>query len=88
MGNSLSVPNFATECSDLKQKYDKCFDHYYSEEFLKGKGMENDCISEWHDYMLCVNTQLVRKGIRDISTFQEDELPDELIEEYKKSSSS
>lgn len=63
MGNTMSA-SFAPECTDLKKKYDNCFNEWYSEKFLKGKSIENECTKEWYSYINCVNEHLVGQGIK------------------------
>ncbi|CDK28794.1 unnamed protein product [Kuraishia capsulata CBS 1993] len=63
MGNILSA-SFAEECTPAKQKYDDCFNHWYSEKFLKGKSMENECEDLWVEYQQCVEVHLIKKGIK------------------------
>lgn len=63
MGNVMSA-SFATECTPLKGKYDKCFNDWYSEKFLKGESIENECQTEWYEYMECVQASLVKQGIK------------------------
>lgn len=63
MGNIMSA-SFAPECTELKKTYDNCFNEWYSEKFLKGKSMENECAKEWYAYISCVNEHLVKQGIK------------------------
>lgn len=63
MGNVMSV-SFAPECTDAKHKYDDCFNLWYTEKFLKGKSLENECTELWDDYITCVNTALATKSIK------------------------
>lgn len=59
MGNIMSS-SFAPECTPLKQEYDDCFNHWYSEEFLKGQGQNerNPCIIQWDKYSKCITKHL------------------------------
>ncbi|SMN17773.1 similar to Saccharomyces cerevisiae YKL053C-A MDM35 Mitochondrial intermembrane space protein [Maudiozyma saulgeensis] len=63
MGNSMSA-SFAPECTELKKTYDNCFNEWYSEKFLKGKSVENECSKEWYAYIGCVNENLKKKSIQ------------------------
>lgn len=63
MGNIMSV-SFAPECTDLKTKYDDCFNEWYTEKFLKGKSLQNECTELWDTYITCVNTALAQKNIK------------------------
>ncbi|AMD20854.1 HDR112Cp [Eremothecium sinecaudum] len=63
MGNIMSA-SFAPECTPLKEEYDKCFNHWYSEKFLKGQSRENECAEQWYTYMECVDKHLIKQGIK------------------------
>ncbi|ODV92898.1 hypothetical protein CANCADRAFT_49263 [Tortispora caseinolytica NRRL Y-17796] len=55
--------SFAEECTELKKKYDGCFNNWYSEKFLKGLSMENECADEWSEYEACFKNALRQKGL-------------------------
>ncbi|KAG0655894.1 Mitochondrial distribution and morphology protein 35 [Monosporozyma unispora] len=61
MGNIMSS-SFAPECTELKQTYDDCFNKWYSEEFLKGRGKHetNPCLKQWTLYSQCVAAHLTQ----------------------------
>ncbi|CAH6720645.1 mitochondrial distribution and morphology protein 35 [[Candida] jaroonii] len=63
MGNIMSV-SFAPECTEKKTKYDDCFNKWYTEKFLKGTSMENECTQLWDDYITCVNAALANHQIK------------------------
>ncbi|CAK7902168.1 mitochondrial distribution and morphology protein 35 [[Candida] anglica] len=63
MGNIMSV-SFAPECTPAKNKYDECFNNWYSEKFLKGKSLENECTELWDEYTTCINVALANKSIK------------------------
>jgi len=42
------------ECPKLEQTYKSCFDDWYTNTFLKGKGLENGCKDEWEDFRACM----------------------------------
>lgn len=59
-------------CTELKQKYDNCFNKWYSEKFLKGDTTP-ECEDLFKDYRACV---MVIKailqnvtGLRQLTTF-------------------
>ncbi|VUG16822.1 MDM35 [Brettanomyces bruxellensis] len=62
MGNIMST-SFAPECTELKHKYDSCFNSWYSEKFLKGKGLHNECEDFWQDYKKCIEVHMKKQGI-------------------------
>lgn len=63
MGNIMSV-SFAPECTPAKTKYDECFNTWYTEKFLKGKSLQNECTELWDDYITCVNVALAKQKIK------------------------
>lgn len=63
MGNIMSV-SFAPECTDAKLQYDDCFNKWYSEKFLKGESIQNECTELWDNYITCVNTALATHKIK------------------------
>ncbi|GMM28279.1 Mdm35 protein [Martiniozyma asiatica (nom. inval.)] len=87
MGNMLST-SFAPECNDLKAKYDTCFNSWYTEKFLKGKGLQNECIEFWDQYKECLDIHLAKQGIKPLLEEARKEAPFEndgkVLEESKK----
>lgn len=63
MGNVMSV-SFAPECTDAKLEYDDCFNKWYTEKFLQGKSIQNECTGLWDNYITCVNTALASHKIK------------------------
>ncbi|CUM50779.1 unnamed protein product [Debaryomyces tyrocola] len=63
MGNIMSV-SFAPECTEAKNQYDDCFNKWYTEKFLQGKSLENECTELWDSYITCVNTALAKQKIK------------------------
>jgi TRIAP1/MDM35 family protein len=53
--------SFAPECTKAKKEYDNCFNNWYSEKFLKGESMENECADLWHEYEDCVKVSRERE---------------------------
>ncbi len=47
--NSLSK-----ECQELKAKYDKCFNQWFKDEFLKGKDDDSVCADLFKSYQECL----------------------------------
>lgn len=41
-------------CSELKQKYDNCFNHWFAQKFLKGDTDDSMCASLLKVYKECV----------------------------------
>lgn len=51
------------ECTELKQKYDTCFNKWYSEKFLKGDTTP-ECEDLFKDYKACVMVCFDRRRAR------------------------
>lgn len=56
--------SFAPECTPAKVEYDDCFNKWYTEKFLQGKSLENECTELWDTYVTCVNTALATQKIK------------------------
>lgn len=56
--------SFAPECTDAKLEYDDCFNKWYTEKFLQGKSIQNECTELWENYITCVNTALASHKIK------------------------
>ncbi|KAM9900953.1 hypothetical protein OXX69_008898 [Metschnikowia pulcherrima] len=63
MGNVMSQ-SFAPECTNAKSEYDDCFNKWYTEKFLQGKSLHNECTDLWDNYITCVNTALASHRIK------------------------
>lgn len=63
MGNLMSA-SFAPECNDTKLEYDDCFNKWYTDKFLQGKSMQNECTSLWENYITCVNAALASHSMK------------------------
>ncbi|RNA36329.1 TP53-regulated inhibitor of apoptosis 1-like isoform X1 [Brachionus plicatilis] len=50
--NSLSK-----KCQEAKEKYDSCFNKWFSEKYLKGK-MDNECEELFKEYQKCIKEAL------------------------------
>ncbi|EDK46182.1 mitochondrial distribution and morphology protein 35, partial [Lodderomyces elongisporus NRRL YB-4239] len=89
MGNIMSV-SFAPECTPAKKEYDDCFNKWYTEKFLKGKSIENECTEFWDNYIECININLAKQGIkpmldkaREDQPFSHEEMQESLKESEK-----
>ncbi|KAK2156385.1 hypothetical protein LSH36_214g00003 [Paralvinella palmiformis] len=64
----IYVPYIATmnsvspKCQQLKEDYDKCFNHWFTDKYLKGVKKE-DCIDVFRSYQSCVKDAIKEKGI-------------------------
>jgi TRIAP1/MDM35 family protein len=52
--------SIGAECTELKQKYDTCFNKWYSEKFLKGDTTP-ECEDLFKDYKACVMVSFRRR---------------------------
>lgn len=50
------------DCTLLKQEYDKCFNHWFREYYLKGK-TEDVCAKAFSKYQNCVKKAMVEQGM-------------------------
>ncbi|PSR84369.1 hypothetical protein BD289DRAFT_409645 [Coniella lustricola] len=57
--------SLASECNEVKEKYDSCFLKWYSEKYLRGLGKagDNECTGLYKEYQKCLNVALKQKGI-------------------------
>ncbi|KAK9248345.1 hypothetical protein V1506DRAFT_529688 [Lipomyces tetrasporus] len=77
MGNLMSA-SFAPECNKAKAKYDECFNEWYSEKFLKGKGVYNECEELWDEYKECLGRALTTRGIQNMLDKSREDAPFEV----------
>ena len=50
------------DCNELKQKYDSCFQVWFSEKFLKGDSSEDMCKPLFIVYQDCVRVSALRSS--------------------------
>ncbi|XP_054995696.1 TP53-regulated inhibitor of apoptosis 1-like [Sorex araneus] len=50
-------------CTDMKHKYDQCFNHWFAEKFLKGDGSGDPCTDLFKRYQQCVQKAIKEKEI-------------------------
>ncbi|CAH2048541.1 unnamed protein product, partial [Iphiclides podalirius] len=51
------------ECTDLKKKYDDCFNSWFSERFLKGDHDDSVCAGIFKVYQECVKNAMKQQNI-------------------------
>ncbi|KAJ3190955.1 phosphatidylinositol N-acetylglucosaminyltransferase subunit gpi1 [Irineochytrium annulatum] len=56
------MSSISPECNELKQKYDTCFNRWYSEKFLKGQ-IEEECEGLFKLYRGCVWKAISEKNV-------------------------
>ncbi|XP_068220932.1 TP53-regulated inhibitor of apoptosis 1-like isoform X2 [Palaemon carinicauda] len=59
----MKMNSVGEECSDLKHSYDKCFNKWFAEKFLKGLSSEDDCKNIFTSYQSCVKKVLKSQNI-------------------------
>lgn len=74
MGSMLSTL-FAPECNEKKAAYDECFNHWYSDKFLKGKLLTNECEELWLEYKECLDIALTARGMKKMVEEAREEAP-------------
>jgi len=57
--------SLASQCNELKERYDTCFLKWYSEKYLRGVGTEanNECSELFKEYSKCLQGALKERGI-------------------------
>ncbi|KAI9728479.1 MAG: Mitochondrial distribution and morphology protein 35 [Chrysothrix sp. TS-e1954] len=53
----------ASECNEVKDRYDSCFLKWYSEKFLRGTATNDECEPLFKDYKKCLDKALKDRGI-------------------------
>ena len=51
------------ECTPLKHKYERCFYSWYSDRFLKGTAVEDDCKELFDQYQQCLQRALKQRNV-------------------------
>ncbi|CAG9101951.1 hypothetical protein JYU34_006013 [Plutella xylostella] len=51
------------ECTELKQKYDDCFNSWFSDKFLKGDHDDSVCSGIFKVYQECVKNAMKQQNI-------------------------
>ena len=51
------------ECTELKRKYDDCFNAWFSDKFLKGDYKNDPCANIFQTYQACVKVHVRQKGL-------------------------
>ncbi|KAJ0176721.1 hypothetical protein K1T71_007900 [Dendrolimus kikuchii] len=51
------------ECTELKKKYDDCFNSWFSDKFLKGDHDDSMCAGIFKIYQECVKTAMKQQNI-------------------------
>ncbi|KIW69589.1 hypothetical protein PV04_05459 [Phialophora macrospora] len=55
--------SLASECNEVKEKYDTCFLKWYSEKYLRGNSSTDECEPLFKQYRSCLTKALKDKGI-------------------------
>uniref|UniRef100_A0A8D2DFN7 TP53-regulated inhibitor of apoptosis 1 n=1 Tax=Sciurus vulgaris TaxID=55149 RepID=A0A8D2DFN7_SCIVU len=50
-------------CTDMKRKYDQCFNRWFAEKFLKGDGSGDPCTDLFKRYQQCIQKAIKEKEI-------------------------
>jgi len=61
-------------CQPFKDKYDKCFNVWYRQGFLRGQ-LTNTCDDHFEDYRACVLEEMAARGLKFAGT---DDIPADL----------
>ncbi|KIX07632.1 uncharacterized protein Z518_02285 [Rhinocladiella mackenziei CBS 650.93] len=55
--------SLASECNEVKEKYDTCFLKWYSEKYIRGNSSTDECEPLFKQYKTCLTKALKEKGI-------------------------
>lgn len=55
------MDSIGSECNELKNKYDQCFNQWFSERFLKGDTDDSVCSPVFKVYQQCVKVRKIIK---------------------------
>lgn len=55
--------SLASECNEVKERYDSCFLKWYSEKFLRGNATTDECEPLFMQYKQCLGKVLKARGI-------------------------
>ncbi|WPH04269.1 Hypothetical protein R9X50_00715800 [Acrodontium crateriforme] len=55
--------SLAPECNEVKERYDTCFLKWYSEKYLRGTAMSDECEPLFKEYKACLGKALKERGI-------------------------
>ncbi|KAK9149161.1 hypothetical protein Scep_007918 [Stephania cephalantha] len=58
MKKEKSSSTSTSPCAHLRSDYQRCFNRWYSEKFLKGEWEKEECVSEWDKYRACLAQHL------------------------------
>lgn len=62
-GVSKMSASLASECNEVKERYDSCFLKWYSEKFLRGDSTTDECEPLFKQYKTCLTKALKERGI-------------------------
>lgn len=53
------MDSIVPECTEVKHKYDKCFNHWFSARFLKGDTtLPDSCEDLFEEYQKCIKNKI------------------------------
>ncbi|CAK8694850.1 unnamed protein product [Clavelina lepadiformis] len=59
----ISMNSLGAECTPLKWEYDKCFNHWFRENYLKGDTKSDPCAEIFQKYQTCVKNAMKDQGM-------------------------
>ncbi len=66
------MESIGKECTELKNKYEDCFNKWYSEEFLRGRIESNPCKYLFDDYRACILVALKERKLEHLIKSQKE----------------
>ncbi|EGP83681.1 uncharacterized protein MYCGRDRAFT_49920 [Zymoseptoria tritici IPO323] len=55
--------SLASECNEVKERYDSCFLKWYSEKYVRGVATTDECEPLFKQYQVCLKATLKDRGI-------------------------
>ncbi|KJX95218.1 Mitochondrial distribution and morphology protein 35 [Zymoseptoria brevis] len=55
--------SLASECNEVKERYDSCFLKWYSEKYVRGVATSDECEPLFKQYQVCLKKALKDRGI-------------------------
>ncbi|SMR63393.1 unnamed protein product [Zymoseptoria tritici ST99CH_3D1] len=55
--------SLASECNEVKERYDSCFLKWYSEKYVRGVATTDECEPLFKQYQVCLKKALKDRGI-------------------------
>ena len=61
-----NMDSIAAECTEAKNKYEKCFNKWFSEKYLQKETAEPDCEDLFQNYLSCLQAYMKKHDFHKI----------------------